>query len=118
MRTQGEVKFDGKSLEDASISFIPVENTPGGSFGGPIKQGRYDLPAAEGPLAGGKYKVEISALRKIDKPQENIIEPGGPPLYSYDNYIPAKYNVRSTLSATISDDPSKNEFNFDLQGNK
>src|SRR4051812_38243364 len=73
VRVWGDVTFDGKPLEDGSILFSPVGDTAGGSVGGAVKLGRYDLTAADGPIAGGKYRLEISALRPVGKPLPNII---------------------------------------------
>jgi hypothetical protein len=115
MRVWGDVTYDGKPIEDGSITFTPVENTPGGSSGGAVKAGKYDLSAEAGPVAGGKYRVEISALRPVGKPVANPFEAGGPPLQQSENYIPAQYNRSSTLTATISDTSSKNAFNFPLE---
>jgi len=118
MRVWGEVTLDGKPIDEGGIIFTPIDSTQGGSFGGDIKAGKYDLPAAQGPIAGGKYRVEISALRPVGKPLVNIIEPGGPPLQSSENYVPKRYNANSILTASISDDASKNEFDFKLEGGK
>src|SRR5258708_3415099 len=51
MRVWGDVTFDGKPIVAGSIVFSPVENTGGGSVGGVVTQGRYDLAAADGPVA-------------------------------------------------------------------
>jgi hypothetical protein len=118
MRVWGDVTYDGKPLDDGSIVFTPIDGTPGSSTGGPIKGGKYDVPARGGLVAGGKYKVEVAALRPVGKPLPNIMDPGGPPLQPSENYIPLKYNTRSTLTATISDVSSKNEISFQLQGGK
>jgi hypothetical protein len=114
MRVWGEVTFDGKPLADGSIIFSPIDGTQGGSVGGAVTRGRYELSVTNGPMAGGKYRLEISALRPVGKPLPNIIDPAGPPLQSSENYIPAAYNVNSTLTAAVSDDASRNRFDFAL----
>src|SRR3954447_17161329 len=60
MRVWGDVTLDGKPIEAGSIVFSPFENTGGGSVGGVVTRGQYDLAAADGPVAGGKYRLEIS----------------------------------------------------------
>jgi len=118
MRVWGAVTLDGKPIDEGGIIFTPIDSTQGGSVGGDIKAGKYDLPASQGPIAGGKYKVEILAMRPVGKPLENIIEPGGPPLQASENYIPKRYNANSILTASISDNASKNEFDFKLEGSR
>ncbi len=115
-RVWGEVTHDGKPLPEGKIEFSPSEGTSGGASAGPIKDGKYDIPSAEGPIIGGKYRVEITANRPVGKPLENIIKPGGPPLQNFENYIPGEYNRNSKLTATISDDSSKNQLDFQLKG--
>jgi hypothetical protein len=114
MRVWGDVTLDGKPLDEGSIVFSPAENTAGGSAGGGIKQGRYDVPSTAGLVSGGKYRVEITALRPVGKQLPNIIERGGPPLQASENYIPPTYNAKTTLAVTVSDDSSKNQFDFKL----
>jgi hypothetical protein len=115
MRVWGEVSLDGKPVEKGTIEFSPVDGTLGGAAAGPIEAGKYDLSAAAGPVAKGKYRVAISALRPVGKPLPNIIEPGGPPLQSLENYIPDAYNAKSTLTATIAEDASKNQLDYALK---
>ena len=42
----GSVTFAGQPIDEGLIEFIPVDSTPGPSFGGLVKAGRYDVPAA------------------------------------------------------------------------
>jgi hypothetical protein len=119
-RVSGQVTFDSKPVEKGTIEFTPIDGTAGDPAQGAIEAGKYDLPAATGPAVKGRYKVSISALRPAaGKPLMNPFEAVGVPapksLQQMQNYIPAKYNVQSTLTATISEDSSKNHFDFALE---
>ncbi len=70
---------------------------------------------SKGVVQGGRYQVQISALTKTGRFTRNIMQPGGPPVEITENYIPAKYNSDSTLTAIISADSTKNTFDFPLQ---
>lgn len=114
MQVQGEVTYNGEPIEDGKITLTPTGQTPGGSVAGAIVNGRYDIPASEGPIAQGTYKVEISSLAKKGKALPNVVDPGGPSLAVFEELIPPAYNSQSTLTMTVSDDSSKNEFDFAL----
>jgi len=111
----GNVTYDGKSIEEGTIEFIPIEGTTGPSTGADIKLGHYECSQDTALARGGRYQVRISALAKTGKTTPNIVMPGGPPLAISQNYIPAKYNSNSTLTVTLSNDSAENTFDFQLQ---
>ncbi|QDV32450.1 hypothetical protein [Tautonia plasticadhaerens] len=115
MRVWGAVSYDGQPVEDGRIIFSPTGNTPGGSTGGAIEAGRYDIPSRSGPYAGGTYRVEISSLEETGRTLENAVDPGGPALAVFFDRIPPAYNSQSTLSITVADDSSGNQHDFDLE---
>lgn len=102
VRAWGEVRWQGKPVEDGVIVFFPVDGTAGPSTGGAIAAGRYDVPQAKGPRADGIYRVEITATGK-----ERLYNPSASPTASdiaipvRAQLLPPKYNVASTLRATI-----------------
>jgi hypothetical protein len=89
------------------IVFAPAEEQATFS-GGPIKDGRYVVPAENG-LAPGKYTVRISST-----------EGGGPatgglsdaPEVEAQQRIPPQFNVQSTLTAEVQ---ASGENRFDFQ---
>jgi hypothetical protein len=99
-----------------SIVFIPVEGTPGPSRGCTLDdKGRYDLPAKDGLLAKGTYRVEVVHLRPTNEYVRNTIKPGGPPIQVSKNYIPRVYNHKSILKVTVSESSSANQLDFKLK---
>ncbi|WP_171190037.1 hypothetical protein, partial [Alienimonas chondri] len=56
----GAVTVDGAPLPAGTITFVPVENTPGPKASAAIVAGRYAVPAAVGPTVGA-YRAEIVA---------------------------------------------------------
>lgn len=116
----GSVTFAGQPVEDGLIEFIPVEATPGPSFGGMVKAGRYDVPAAQGGHEAGTYRVQITSSRVSAKTltvNTQVFRPDGAEMEVpvMENLIPAKYNVQSTLRATITRQASAAGIDFALE---
>ncbi len=97
----GRVTLDGEDIPEGQILFIPEDRTLR-TEGGPIRQGAYSFRAR-----AGKKRVEITATRPDPKARAAM----GP---TYVDYIPERYNVRSTLSAEVTSDGT-NHFDFPLQ---
>ena len=114
LRVFGAVSFEDKPIEKGTIEFIPVDGTSGPSFGGSIKEGRYEVAAAHGAREGGAYQVRITALKKSGKTVPNIFRSGGPPLELEDNFIPPKYNCKSTLKVVVTPELVRDGINFTL----
>ena len=111
----GQVTFDGQPLDKGEIRFLPLPgSTQGTATEGDIRDGRYEIPSKDGPLSGLTYKVEIKAQRKVGT-VANPVTPTGPPLDRFDNYIPAAYNHKSTLTVTVADTESANQHDFHLK---
>jgi len=109
----GDVSYDGKPLANGTIVFTPVEGVASPSTGGSIVDGHYNVPADKGALPGGKYKVEITSMAKLGKKIPNPFTPGGPDLEVDEQFIPASYNTKSTLSVTVAQ--GNNRFDFRLE---
>ena len=105
----GKVTVDGQPLEQGRIMFVPDQANPGPTAGGPIVNGSYTVPAANGVFIG-KNTVQINAVRKTGK---KIQSPFGPGLIDdVAEVIPQRYNTKSEISREIK--PGKNQLDFDL----
>lgn len=96
----GTVKYDGQEVGEGQITFTPEDKTIGPE-GGAIKDGKYTVKVRE-----GKYKVSIQANRTVPGKKGPMGEP------FVEQYIPDKYNDKTTLSADVSS--GKSDQNFDL----
>lgn len=85
---EGEVTLDGKLLEKGMISFVPEDGktTP-----------------ADGPIEAGKFKVTVSAGKKIVKisaPKvvgKTRMAPESPEVDQIEELLPTRYNANSEL---------------------
>jgi hypothetical protein len=116
----GSVTFAGQPIDEGLIEFIPVDSTPGPSFGGLVKAGRYDVPAAQGGHEGGTYRVQITASRASGKTftvNTQVFTPDGTKMEVpvMENFIPTKYNVASTLRVTLTPEASAAGIDFALE---
>jgi hypothetical protein len=99
------VNFDGRPIEGGEIIFVPVEK------GAAPDAGRIDNGSYEALVKRGKKRVEIRASRPVVGGKPN---PMGP---VYQDYIPEKYNARTTLAAEIKPD-GENRFDYELKSGK
>jgi hypothetical protein len=100
----GSVTFDGRPVENGEIIFVSAEGAAPDA--GRIDGGIYDLL-----VKPGKKRVEIRASRPVVGGKPN---PMGP---VYKDYIPEKFNARSTLVADIEPNDA-NHFDFELKSGK
>jgi hypothetical protein len=111
-RVLGEVSYKGESIKDGSIEFLPIEGTGGPSVGAPVKDGKYDIPAAKGPLADGTYRVKLVAMRNTGKfPPGPRYAKSGPMM---EDIIPQEYNLKSKLQVKIDPNANPNRLDFHL----
>jgi hypothetical protein len=96
----GSVTFDGQPVGTGQIVFEP---TSAGRLGiAQISNGRFVMPAVQGPTAG-KYVVRITSNRatgrkvQAGRGDKTLVD-------QYEQFIPAKYNEQSQLTADIGDD--------------
>ncbi len=112
----GTVTLDGQPLENAVIRFVPFPEVSGPKASVAVTSGRFEIPAAAGPVAG-RHRVEIestdhggiepddeAALAELAAGKRKLAKPVK---------IPAIYNTRSTLERTLAAD-SANQFEFQL----
>lgn len=101
----GEVTFDGQPVAEGQIVFRSAEGSSA-SWAGAIKDGRYALAAT-----AGKKRVEITATRQVQTAQDS---PSGQGAFTFESYIPAKYNSQSELTVEVTPE-GPNEFDFSLE---
>jgi hypothetical protein len=101
-KVSGTVTCDGEPIEKGYIIFHPVE--PGDrTEAGDIADGEYVLRT----MAGMK-KVEIRGTRLTE-------EKGTKGEQLEENFVPARYNTETTLSAEVTEDEPSNRFDFELE---
>ncbi len=107
----GQVTYDGQPVDNGDIGFIPGDGSAAKTVGADLVDGRYEVPAYEGPQAG-KYKVVIFAERpngrrvQADEGSDEMID-------QMEQYIPDQYNAKSTLSVEISS--NREDLDFQLE---
>lgn len=105
----GEVRLDGKPLEKGSILFVPIDGTKGAATGGPIENGRYQLPRQAGAAVGWN-RVEIRATRSTGKMIQYA--PGTSPSMEILQLVAPQFNAKSTLKINVQ--PETNTSNVDV----
>jgi hypothetical protein len=95
----GEVKLSGQPLDRGSIELHPLTSS-GVLTGGMVKEGKFEIPAEEGPKPG-KYQVRVFASGESIAPDPNV--PPGPQTDTQVSAerVAAKYNVNSELEVEI-----------------
>jgi hypothetical protein len=99
----GTITLKGQPIADGSIQFESASAFTGAA----IKDGKYQIPAAQG-LLPGTYTVRISAPESTAPPAE----PGGEIAPPVADRVPAEYNVNSTLKFEAK--PGADKFDFDV----
>lgn len=107
----GKVTFKGAPLAKGLIQFQPADGGPTAG-GAAVDDGSYSIAKSEG-LVPGKYQVSVTST-----PPPAPLPPGtmpGDPVPPPKETIPAKYNVKTTLSASVTQE-GPNTFDFVLEG--
>jgi len=97
----GTVTFDNDPLPEGDITFFPEEKDVGPDAG-KIKEGQYRVK-----VKGGKKKVQIRATRPVPGKKGPMGE------QAIEDYIPARYNDKTELTADVGD--GKTEHSFTLK---
>jgi len=105
----GSVKFDGKPLAKGLIQFQPTSPGEATAGGAGITDGTYSIVKAEG-LVPGKYQVIITSTAAATVAPGTMPGDSPPPAKEP---IPAKYNAKTGLSATVTKE-GPNTFDFGL----
>ena len=109
MALGGRVTIDGQPVDGGTISFIPQASAQRVS-GGSIVNGAYYIPEEKGANQGS-YRVEIHWQKPVGK---KFRDPDtGEMKDVMKESIPAKFNTKSTLTATIS--PKQPSLDFELK---
>lgn len=99
----GDISFAGKPIESGSVRFFPVDGTAGAGAIAPISNGKFEIAADHGLIAGN-YLVQVTATKKtgrVIRPKE--VMPGDDPTPQQEELqiIPAKYNTNSNLKVEL-----------------
>jgi hypothetical protein len=108
---RGSVTFEGRPLEQGSITFLTTTGPPGPVCGALIRAGRYDVPASQG-LEPGTYRVVVSSPVPGGTltPEEKAA--GASPRAR--ERLPARYNASSTMTVEVTaGGPNQIDFNLD-----
>lgn len=103
----GQVSLDGAPLPDGTVY---LRRSDGEFFSVDVVEGKF-----AGEAMPGEYRVEISAIRESTPSGTAVAMYGADAPTQRVNYIPARYNSESTLTATVADAGSAN-LKFDLTG--
>jgi hypothetical protein len=101
----GFVSLDGEPLKEATVTFAPASGRP--SQGMTDGEGRFTLdytPGRPGAVIG-EHRVRISTEGYVQRPDGTVEE--------RKERVPAAYNARSTLTATVQ--AGGNDCSFDLR---
>lgn len=101
----GTVNWEGSPLEEGTISFLDKATNEPATTG--IKAGKYSLD-----LAPGEKKVSITAQKVTGSVPRDPRDPNSPVIETSVQYLPNKYNTRTTLTYTMTDATATE--NFDL----
>ncbi|TVP98179.1 MAG: hypothetical protein EA381_13050 [Planctomycetaceae bacterium] len=110
----GEVLLDGQPLDRGSIEFHP-QGEGGTLTGGTIQNGKFEIPAIQGPKPG-KYQVRVFAAGDSVAADPN--EPPGPEAEQQvsKERVAAKFNVQSELMTDVGD-KGEMALKFDVTSN-
>ena len=108
--SEGTVQLDKAPLQEGYITFTPQLDTSGPSAGSRIENGRFSIES-EGGTFVGTFRVEITAMRKTGR---KISDPIGQLVDELEQYLPARYNKQSELTAKVTKE-GPNKFEFELQ---
>lgn len=103
----GTVSFKGQAVADGQLRLIPKTGTVAPMTILTIVNGRYDTSSVGGAPVG-RHRVEI---RSFDP---NTPSPTGPGQPQRTQFLPDKYNKRSTLELEVKSGQSQIEQNYDL----
>jgi hypothetical protein len=101
----GVVTLDGKPVPDAAIVFTPAEAGATASLGQTDSTGKYELYYSRGNKGAkvGEHSVTISSFHDAGEGGQVQRE-----------LIPARYNLKTELKASVK--RGSNKFDFDLKG--
>lgn len=108
----GVVSLNGTPVSEGSINFFPTDGNSGPEAGGAIRDGRYHIPRAQGPVIG-KNRVELRSFQKSGRRIQDPTAPPGTLTEEITNVFPAEFNQESTLVREVQ--KGKNEMPFEIK---
>jgi hypothetical protein len=106
----GEVRFEGKPLDQGAITFLAQDPSLASGGGAQIRNGQYSIPAQHGLLPGA-YRVMVTSAARGAPSDPNA--PPGPAGPLPKDRVNPKYNAITVLRAEVKAD-GPNVFNFDV----
>jgi hypothetical protein len=103
-RVTGEVIFEGSPVADGQIVFEPLESDGTRPAAGPITEGKFDFQ-----IEPGEKRVKIIAEQEVGEVDQVM------GARRRENYIPRKYNDKSELTATVTENEEQNTYEFKLK---
>lgn len=107
---EGSVAIDGKPLESGYILFRSSEAGKSQATGANIAAGTFRI-AGKRSVQPGKFRVEITASRNSG--QKTADQLTGKPVDAIEQFIPARYNSQSELTADVKAGGA-NQFEFKI----
>lgn len=95
----GTVRLEGKPLAKGIVRFISMDPDLPWSFGGYIKDGRYEVPQEFG-LAAARYQVEFSSIGAEDVQRMLDAQKQGEPIELKEE-VPARFNQNSEVQIDL-----------------
>ncbi|QDT98196.1 hypothetical protein [Gimesia aquarii] len=108
----GKVTFKGEPVLQGQIWFLPQAGREAPQAGAPIVEGQYRVEN-KGGVPIGSCQVKITAEQP--KADIKIVEDGGPEEIPTTQYLPARYNEQTELTAEIKSSADPIEIDFELK---
>ena len=99
----GSVSYRGESIKEGKITFFPRQGTNAPVAGAVIEDGKYRVDRKGGAVVGD-YVVKITAYRADPEQARHATagtRTGSPDRAMPQQFLPAKFNERTELKATI-----------------
>ncbi len=112
----GDVTYNGQPVKNGEILFYPTGNTQGPVSGAPIKDGHYEA-SGKGGVPVGTHRVVIHGYRapmNTSKAAAQSVAAMGEEGGTREQFLPAKFNEKSTLVTTVEAGKSRDTRDFQL----
>jgi hypothetical protein len=106
---KGKVTYDGQTVDEGNIEFLPEGGTASVKLAAPIENGQYEIPPDRGGKVGA-YRVEIHWAKKTGR--EIPSADPGMTVPERQEGLPARFHAESTLRRDFKS--GENLINFDL----
>ncbi len=106
---RGKITLAGRPLADAHVYFAPKGELGSFAAGVTDAEGQYELSqtASASGIQPGSYRVSISTFVEA-------VPANDPPIARVPERVPAQYNLDSTLTREVFDEPAEQILNFEL----